>query len=320
MKRTAFRKFMSCFVAVYMVFTCNMPTMAFAADAASSLKASATQLGQSDDVVIVDDEQDSQADVEVTLDDDEGGETQSSPASVPDDADAATQNVGEVEVLDATQPAIAVDGEGEADGTVLEAQAAGTQADPFVGGEVIETDGVYYVKGGAKGIITIADGLDVELVGEGYTSDKLTVSVQCGANVHLTITDWHAGTPSDAGLPIINFPSGSNTLSIMGTNLIDHDTASANYGATSAAIQVPTGSSLLINGSGALYLYKTGAHTAIGGTSGAVNGAITFGDANNGSKDLRVFVKGSKQGALVGAGASAGTSVTPGDITFNSGN
>lgn len=71
--------------------------------------------------------------------------------------------------------------------------------------------------------------------------------------------------------------------------------------------------SLTIGGSGTLYLYKTSGGAGIGGNKGEMNGDITF--AMTGS----AFIKGTKQGAVIGAGTGANGSGEPGWVTFESG-
>ncbi len=81
-----------------------------------------------------------------------------------------------------------------------------------------------------------------------------------------------------------------------------------------AVIHVGPTQNVIIDGgndeSGATYIYKKGAWSAIGGNGSEVNGKITFNGGN-------FFCKGSAMGAIIGSGSYC--LGTPGDITINGG-
>ncbi|MCC8028436.1 MAG: immunoglobulin domain-containing protein [Lachnospiraceae bacterium] len=198
---------------------------------------------------------------------------------------------------------------------VLETNATGTLS----GGETITEEGDYQLASDATGVIYIATTEPVTIIGNGaeygedlqMTSDpnkNLYFSCTVGG-VQLTLSDMFISDTS-ASVPLLDLTGTGNVLTIEETVVLDMDTG---YN-LNAAIHVGLGDSLTINGTGTLYLYKNTQGAGFGGNSGELNGDITFGDEDS---SLSVFAKGTKQGALIGAGAGASdASNSPGSVTF----
>ena len=202
-----------------------------------------------------------------------------------------------------------------------------TTAATVKGGDTISTGGVYQIEKDTTGTITINTTDPVTLTG-GYALDEtleetedsykfgsLTIvsSGLTGGGAHIELEN--VGITGPAGNSILDFAGSGNTLTITGTNLLEYQPS---YGTDGAAVHVGTGTELLINGSGTLYLYKSASGAGIGGKPSEMNGEVTFGDED--SSDLHIFAKGTKQSALIGAGANASsTSEAPGSITFENG-
>jgi hypothetical protein len=204
---------------------------------------------------------------------------------------------------------------------IIPAAAAGE----ITGTTEITAGGEYIVAKGTTGTITIKTTDKVTLTGgyklnsdltqasDSYCFDGLTIdcSAAPGAKVELK----NMGITAPAGNSIVEFAGTGNVLTISGTNLVDYQPS---YGAAGAAFHVGVGADLLVNGSGTLYLYKSASGAGFGGKTSEMNGNITFGDSA--SANLKIFGKGSKQSALIGAGANANsTTDAPGSITFNNG-
>lgn len=198
-----------------------------------------------------------------------------------------------------------------ADGTALS----------VTGGDTIIQNGVYEIAAGATGIITIDTGVDeITLIGKGATWDEdyaytstpfsnLHINCTGAPGITLTLQDVHIENRDDAA-PVLNFSGTGNHLIWEGVNIID------NYGTgqgTNAAIHVKQGDELTMDGTGTLYLYKSSGGSGIGGKNGELNGDIIFDGGT-------YFIKGTKQGAVIGAGTgSASLPGTPGSVTFNGG-
>lgn len=199
------------------------------------------------------------------------------------------------------------------------------QSDAIVlkGGETIETGGSYVLDDAATGVITIDAEAEVIISGSGVTWDDgynmtcttyKNVKFDCAEGTKLTLKDMFIEDRDDTS-PLINFTGLHNYLKIEGTVVLDK------YGSgqgTYANIHVAKGSALTIGGNGTLYLYKTSGGAGIGGNAREMNGDMTFGDAN--SLKFKMFAKGTKQGALIGAGTGASSSTdAPGAVRFVSG-
>lgn len=190
------------------------------------------------------------------------------------------------------------------------------------GGETLEKGGSYTLADDAAGIITVATTEPVTVSGSGvawdssysYTADtvkyanlKLDCSKASGAQ--LTLKDMFLEDRADTS-PLVNFAGTGNRLNFEGTVVMDK------YGqgqGTYAAIHVPQDAELTIGGAGTLYLYKTSGGSGIGGNKGEMNGTIVF--AMTGT----AFIKGTKQGAVIGVGTGAKGTGLPGTVTFRSG-
>lgn len=192
----------------------------------------------------------------------------------------------------------------------------------FYGGETITAGGTYYLaeETTAGSVITIATTENVTIVGNGAEFDEDGVMIDSPqANLvfdasgtpgaHLTLKDVYLSNSSGANL--INFKGKGNVLTILGTCVLDHDVNAMAY----ASIHVGVGTALTINGDGTLYFYKRSQGAGIGGDTEEMNGDITF-DMDGGY----AFIKGSKQGAVIGAGSNASSATdAPGTVTFLSG-
>ncbi|NLD20047.1 MAG: hypothetical protein GX663_07360, partial [Clostridiales bacterium] len=173
----------------------------------------------------------------------------------------------------------------------------------------ITTGGVYSVTEG--GTITIETSEMVTLVGKGTGNDSsntisgLMITYKSGVSANLMIRDLYIKSGTDTNT--IDFNAAGNNLMLSGTNIIE---GGAGGGGTKAVIHVSEAASLNLLGTGTLYLFKETGGAGIGGNSSENNGKITFESGN-------YFIKGSKQGAVIGTGANASK---PGDITINDGN
>lgn len=201
----------------------------------------------------------------------------------------------------------------------------------ITGGQTISANGTYQLAADATGIINIASGVtQVTIIGNGadweqdttsddhgtvYSTANENLGIDCSAAPGITLTLRDAYI-SNSGISHngINFAGTGNTLIFDGTVILDHDNGAQGY----ASIHVPADASLSIRGTtgSRAYLYKSEQAAGIGGNSGEACGAITFG-VRNGANDFYLFMKGTKQGAVIGNGSNC--SAVPGNITFNSG-
>lgn len=118
---------------------------------------------------------------------------------------------------------------------------------------------------------------------------------------------------------MLHFTGRGNKLYFSGTNLLEQTSGDTGY----AMIHVPTGTELTIGGTttgDTLYLYKSEQGAGIGGNGKSDSGLAAEYNGNITFTQGRILMKGTKQGALIGSGASAGTAAgTPGNITINGG-
>ena len=193
------------------------------------------------------------------------------------------------------------------DNSILEAEELGYSTE--VGGYPIRHGGKYRMTYGHKIVILTEE--PVELVGRGIAEiEYYSTYIDCTSqptnltlkNVDLRNIKGKSGGGAGDSKPLINFSGAGNKLNIEGKCLLEKEGEGQG---TYALIHVPHGSELTMGGSGTLYLYKWSGGSGIGGNKGEVNGDITF--------DMRgsAFMKGSKQGALIGAGAEAKGEDTP---------
>ncbi len=169
-------------------------------------------------------------------------------------------------------------------------------ADPSVtGGDTISSDGTYTVAPDATGTITVNAGLAVTLVGSGINSPANTkLTIDCNTGTELTIQDLYI--KNDGGyINGFNFTGAGNKFILKGTNWVDANTNSSGK----AVIHVGPGTALTIEGEGTLYLYKNCLASGIGGDGGEASGTITFAGG-------KLFVKGSKIGAVIGGADPVG--------------
>ncbi len=177
------------------------------------------------------------------------------------------------------------------------------------GGDRITEGGTYRLADGATGTVTIdttdAENKAVTIVGTGIGEKNMykNIYIDCAAGTDLTMQDVYIHNTSITA-NMMNFKGKGNKLKFAGVNILDNDGNADGY----AMIHVPDSAELTLSG-GTLYLYKREQGAGIGGNGGAkgsegqtaeTNGKITI-------KDARIFGKNSKQGALIGAGANAGT-------------
>ena len=198
----------------------------------------------------------------------------------------------------------------------------------IVGDFTITAEGVYQLAEGMSGTIVVATTEPVTIIGNGARWDEaytMTCTVNSGlyldcttqAGVNLTLQDVYINNTASTtgvngeGFGLIGFTGTGNTLNFEGVSVVEYQISG---GSNPGGIHVKQGDTLTIGGSGTLYFYKSAQGAGIGGSSGEVNGDITFAIAN-------MFAKGTKQGALIGAGSnSAGVEGAPGAISFVSGN
>ena len=214
-----------------------------------------------------------------------------------------------------------------------EAKTFTTEAktDILHGGETITADGTYQLAEDATGTITIAKGVKkVDIIGNGAQWDKDLTSATYGAvtspanvglmfdctaaqGVTLTLKDVYISNEY-INDNTIDFAGTGNTLIFDGTVVIDHDNNAAGY----AGIHVGKDASLNIYGTSgsSFYMYKREQAAGIGANNREACGTLTFG-VKGGKDDFHFYMKGTKQGAVIGNGANCPD--TPGDITFYSG-
>ena len=220
---------------------------------------------------------------------------------------------------------------------VVSAVLAGVIASGFVGsafaaiavggGDVILEGGTYQLARDAAGVISIETTQPVVIVGngaswnEGYemtSSPQEDLHFDCSAQggVNLTLKNVHISNSTSVKgadgnmFGVLGFAGKGNVLILEGVSVIDYQVGGGN---SPAAIRVAQGDELRVEGSGALYLYKSAQGSGIGGSSKELNGDITF-------AVTKLFAKGSKQGALIGAGSdSAQASGLPGVVAFERG-
>lgn len=239
---------------------------------------------------------------------------------------------------------LASDGEGSVDSDAsVQADAPVVQNDVSVenativesvstvdGVATISSGGVYQLLEGASGVVKVATTESVTLVGKGAQWDndqssatfgKVTSTSFSGLMIDCTSVSGASLTLknlciSNSGIVAntIDFAGQGNKLVFDGTVIIDHDNGAKGY----AGIHVAKGSSLNISGTtgSSFYMYKSEQAAGIGANSSEACGDISFG-SQGGANDFFFYMKGSKQGAVVGNGANCPD--TPGSISFFSG-
>lgn len=174
-------------------------------------------------------------------------------------------------------------------------------------GTAITSGGTYAVDLESPGTIDIATTQHVTLVGKGVGANDIAsdIMVTCSkAGAFLTLKDLYLSHTGAKG-NMVDFTGRDNTLEFAGTCIADKDTAGTGY----AMFHVAKGDSLTVTG-GTAYLYKNEQGAGFGGNGGAdadkggtgqkaeANGEITF-------RDATLYMKNTKQGASIGAGAQA---------------
>lgn len=185
-------------------------------------------------------------------------------------------------------------------------------ASAVTGGSTISSNGTYTISSGAAGTITVT-AAQVTLIGAGTDAMYSGLSIDCtSAGTKITLQNVGINGPA-SGKNAINFTGTGNYLYLSGTNEIDQSTNTVG----TAMIHVGADCGLTIDdssddsGTGSLYFYKSEQGAGIGGNSGEANGTITIAGG-------RIFGKGTKQGAVIGTGASV-AGATAGDISVTGG-
>ena len=209
----------------------------------------------------------------------------------------------------------------------LDAEGAVALADETVttisGDCTVSSGGTYQFAEGAGGTITLTTTEDVTFVGNGVelddslnittTANTFCIDASSTSGVHITLQDVYISNSSSSN--VIDLTGAGNVLTIAGVNVVDHDVNAQAY----ASIHVDVDTELTVDGTGTLYFYKRTQGAGFGGDSSEVNGTIRFGDTGA-TSGPSVFAKGTKQGALIGAGASSSSSTdVPGAVYFNAG-
>ena len=181
------------------------------------------------------------------------------------------------------------------------------------GGDTVSQGGTYPLDGSNPGVITIATSDPVVFTGAGVDDDDKIENLffdATGQTSDITFQDvFLSDTANTAN--VVDFAGSGNHLRFEGTVVIDYD-----FGYTTrndAVIHVPVDASLTISGSGMYYQYNCTQGAGIGGVTGEMNGQIIFDMTGS------AFIKGTRQGAVIGAGARANGTGTPGPIYFLSG-
>jgi len=180
----------------------------------------------------------------------------------------------------------------------------------------ITEGGSYDLEAGdfASGYVYINTTEPVTIIGSGVASSSISedLHIVCQTSgVNLTLQDVYISN-TDGKANMINFQGADNTLAFAGTSILDQDSNAAGW----AMIHVPDSAELTVTG-GTVYLYKREQGAGIGGNGGAGGGEGQSAETNGTINivDATIYGKNSKQGALIGAGAQAG-SQRPGDITI----
>lgn len=261
------------------------------------------------------------------------------PVFAMDDLDSQTEIIYE-DTEDYEEPVQEEDGDIGVEQNSLEILTASEPvAEPFeesptgitvtAAGYTIESNGIYQLAAGSTGTVTMAaEVTEVTLIGNYATWDtsytmtsipftNLHINCVAAEGITLILQDIHIENRDDAA-PVVDFRGVGNQLDFEGVSVID------NYGSgqgTYAAIHVALGTELTVGGTGTLYFYKSSGGAGFGANTSeansAMNGDITFGEA--GTTGPTIFAKGTKQGALIGAGASGSSTVDAGEIRFLSG-
>ncbi len=196
-----------------------------------------------------------------------------------------------------------------------------TQADKGTvsGGSKIEQGGVYQVTDTTPGCIEVATTDKVTFTGTGFADSSKVSNIAIkatGQSSNIVIRDLFiadTSAPITNSFSLIDFGSQfSSTLSFEGTSILEYDLGYTT--SNDALVRVGKGATLNIQGAGTAYLYKKSSGACIGGAFSELNGNIVF------NMDGSLFAKGTKQGAVIGAGAEASsTTETPGSVTFKKG-
>lgn len=173
-----------------------------------------------------------------------------------------------------------------------------------VGGFTIEggTQGTDYSY--SDGVLTINNGANLTISTNGQTSDRIAIA--SGATANITLAGVNI-TPSQATgsnqNPAIDVTGATPNLTLQGTNSLTGGTPNEyQYGAP--GIQVPSGATLTIDGTGSLTATGTDSCAGIGGGYKGNGGAITI----NGGE---VKATGGANGAGIGGGSNGdGVTIT----------
>lgn len=183
----------------------------------------------------------------------------------------------------------------------------------------ISAGGTYSLKAGDynSGYININTTEPVILAGSGVGTSSMCedLHIVCQkSGVQLTLSDVYISN-TDQVTNLINYQGSGNTLNFEGVSILNQDTGASGY----AMVHVNTSASLTVTG-GTAYFYKRDQGAGIGGNGGAKGseGQAPEYNGNISIEGASLFMKNSKQGALIGSGANASsTNYTPGGISIN---
>lgn len=207
-----------------------------------------------------------------------------------------------------------------------------TAADVAEGEYHIDADGEYILEEGVSTVdLIIASGVsEVTIVGCGAEWDADLTSATFGSVTSSAYTDIKIDATAAEGIILtlrdifisnyfvnhntIDFRGSGNQLIFDGTVIIDHDNNAQGW----AGIHVRKDTELTIYGTSgsSFYMYKREQAAGIGADNKEACGTINFGIENE-ENNFRFYMKGTKQGAVIGNGANC--SETPGNITFYGG-
>ena len=213
-----------------------------------------------------------------------------------------------------------------------DAQLQGDNANlsSVTGGAEITKGGTYDLASDASGVITVSTTEAVTFVGSGVTvtydekghatltgtSVNVAFDASSTPGVNITLKDAYLSNKTDLR-NTFNFAGAGNKLSFEGTNVLDYDKGFTSN--NDALIHVPDSTELTILGSGTAYIYNCTQGAGIGGNTGENNGKIIFGDSAK-KTGPTIFEKGTRQGAVIGAGANSSKATTlPGEVVFEAG-
>ncbi len=156
-----------------------------------------------------------------------------------------------------------------------------------------DTNGAYYSQNGLSN--TYIPGTDIITISGNSDTNNITV---LDGNHSFTVSDAQI---SSANAPINVLPGASLSLIANGTK------TTLKAASSNAGLQVPSGTSVTISGSGQLHSNGGSGGAGIGGGSGESGGSITI------NSSVAIYAKGGSDAAGIGGGSGG----SGGDINFN---